>query len=88
MWRNAQLGHAASNCVFVASLNRVGREDRISFWGGSFIAGPNSEILAKAGAESEILIAACDLDTVKPLQDAWMFLNNRRPEAYGDLTRQ
>lgn len=87
MWRNAQLGHAASNNVFVCALNRVGREDRITFWGGSFVAGPNSEILAKAGNTEDILVAQCDLDTVKPLQDAWMFLKNRRPEAYGPLTK-
>ncbi len=87
MWRNAQLGHAASNGVFVASLNRVGREDRITFWGGSFVAGPNSAILAKAGNQEEILLAECDLDKVKPLQDAWMFLKNRRPETYHELTK-
>ncbi len=86
MWRHAQLGHAASNNVFVCALNRVGREERITFWGGSFIAGPNSAILRKAGDQEEVIIAECDLDTVKPLQEAWMFLKNRRPEAYGDLT--
>ncbi len=88
MWRNAQLGHAASNNVYVCALNRVGREDRITFWGGSFIAGPNSAILVKAGDQEQIVIAECDLDKVKPLQDAWMFLKNRRPEAYEDLTKR
>ncbi len=87
MWRNAQLGHAASNCVFVCSLNRVGREDRITFWGGSFIAGPNSAIIAKADDREQVIVAECDLDRVKPLQDAWMFLKNRRPEVYGEITK-
>lgn len=86
MWRNAQLGHAAVNNVFVCSLNRVGREERITFWGGSFIAGPNSALIAKAGDQEQVLIGVCDLDTVKSLQDAWMFLKNRRPEAYESLT--
>jgi predicted amidohydrolase len=81
------LGHAASNCVFIAALNRVGREDRITFWGGSFIAGPNSAILTKAGNKEEVILAKCDLDTVEPLQKAWRFLENRRPEAYSELTK-
>ena len=88
MWRNAQLGHAASNCVYVCSLNRVGREDRITFWGGSFVAGPNSAILAKAGDQEEIITAECDLDRVQALQESWRFLENRRPDAYGDLTKE
>ena len=87
MWRNAQLGHAATNCVYVCSLNRVGREDRITFWGGSFITGPNSAILAKAGDQEQVIVAECDLNRVKALQDCWMFLKNRRPEAYEELTR-
>ena len=87
MWRNAQLGHAASNNVYVCAVNRVGREGAITFWGGSFVADPSSAILAKAGNQEEIVIAECDLNRVKPLQDAWMFLKNRKPEAYGDLTK-
>ncbi|NOS68055.1 MAG: carbon-nitrogen hydrolase [Candidatus Peribacteraceae bacterium] len=85
MWRNAQLGHAASNNVFVCALNRVGRESAMNFWGGSFVADPSSTILAKAGDQEEIVIVKCDLGKVKPLQDAWMFLKNRRPEVYDDL---
>ena len=37
--------------------------------------------------EEEVLLADCDLSKVKPLQEAWMFLKNRRPETYGDLTK-
>jgi len=87
MWRNAQLGHAAANNVYVCAVNRVGREDAITFWGGSFVADPSSAVLAKAGNQEEILIAECDLNRVKALQEAWMFLKNRRPEVYGELTK-
>lgn len=87
MWRNAMLGHAAANSVYVCAVNRVGREDAIAFWGGSFAAGPNSAVLAKAGNQEEIVIAQCDLNMVKALQDAWMFLKNRRPDAYEELTQ-
>lgn len=88
MWRNAQLGHAAANNVYVCAVNRVGKEGAITFWGGSFIASPSSALLATAGNSEEILVAECDLSRVKPLQDAWMFLKNRRPDMYGSLTEQ
>ncbi len=86
MWRNAQLGHAASNNVFVAAINRVGKEGSINFWGGSFIAGPASEVLAITDDKEDILLQTVDLARVKPLQDAWGFLRNRRPETYKPLT--
>ena len=88
LWRNVQLGHAAANSVFVAALNRVGREDAITFWGGSFIADPSSRVLAEGGVGEQIVLAECDLGRVHAIQKAWRFLPNRRPEAYGGLTRR
>lgn len=85
MWRAAQVGHAAANNVFVAAVNRVGREGAITFWGGSFVAGPAGQVMAKAGAGEELVFVECDLGRVKPLQAAWRFLANRRPEVYGPL---
>jgi predicted amidohydrolase len=86
MWRNAMVGHAAANNVFVAATNRVGREDAITFWGGSFVADPASEVVARAGGEEQIVLARCDLSRVAALQEAWRFLHNRRPDRYGRLT--
>jgi N-carbamoylputrescine amidase len=83
MWRAAQVGHAAVNNVYVAAVNRVGREGAITFWGGSFVADPSGALLAKAGAEETVLLADCDLARVAALQQAWRFLANRRPEMYG-----
>jgi predicted amidohydrolase len=88
MWRSAQVGHAAVNNVYVAAVNRVGREGNITFWGGSFIADPSGALLAKAGADEEIVLAECDLARVPALQEAWRFLANRRPGVYGALTRE
>jgi N-carbamoylputrescine amidase len=88
MWRNAQVGHAAVNNVYVAAVNRVGRERAITFWGGSFVAGPAGQVLRKAGDTEEILVVECDLARVAALQEAWRFLANRRPETYTDLTRR
>ncbi len=88
MWRTVQLGHAAANNVFVASVNRIGREDNITFWGGSFVVGPSADLIAKADDTEQVLIATVDLGRVLPMQKAWRFLENRRPETYGPLTKK
>lgn len=85
MWRSAQVGHAAVNNVYVAAVNRVGREDSITFWGGSFVAGPDGHVLACAGGGEQLVLADCRPDRVPALQSAWRFLANRRPEVYGRL---
>lgn len=87
MWRSAQVGHAAVNNVYVAALNRVGTEGKMHFWGGSFIANPGGRILAKADDSEQILIAECDFSYVKKMQESWRFLKERRPEMYGDITK-
>jgi predicted amidohydrolase len=88
MWRAAQVGHAAVNNVFVAAVNRVGREGDITFWGGSFVADPSGAVLGKAGAGEELLLAPCELTRVAALQQAWRFLPNRRPDVYAALTQK
>ena len=87
MWRSVQVGHGAANSVYIAAVNRVGKEDHINFWGGSFIADPAGQVLVKGDDKESIIIAECDLNRVKALQDAWRFLNNRRPDVYHDLTK-
>lgn len=87
LWRNVQLGHAAANSVFVAALNRVGREEALTFWGGSFVADPSSKVLVEGGVGEQIMLVECDFARVRALQQAWRFLANRRPESYGGLTR-
>jgi predicted amidohydrolase len=87
LWRSVQVGHAAANSVYVAAINRVGREDAITFWGGSFIADPSSRVLIEGGVGEQVLIAECDLDRVRAIRQSWGFLANRRPATYGGLTR-
>lgn len=88
MWRAAQVGHAACNNVFVAAVNRVGREGAISFWGGSFVADPAGSVVARSGDDETIVYATLDLARVKPLQEAWRFFTNRRPGLYSALTKK
>ncbi|MFO0930469.1 MAG: carbon-nitrogen hydrolase [Gemmataceae bacterium] len=88
MWRAAQVGHAAVNNVYVAAINRVGKEGAITFWGGSFVAGPDGSLLARAGNGEGLVVAELDLTRVAALQKAWRFLPNRRPEVYGRLVER
>lgn len=84
MWRNAHLGHTASNNVFVAAVNRVGHEGRVAFWGGSFVLDPSSRVLAEGGCAEELVLAGCDLGRVRELQEAWGFLRTHRAAAGGE----
>ncbi len=85
-WELIQRSHAIANGVYVVSVNRVGSEGKIRFWGNSFVAGPLGEIVAHAGAKrEEILIANCDLSKIEETRQAWPFLRDRRIDAYGAL---
>jgi N-carbamoylputrescine amidase len=91
-WETIQRSHAIANGVFVAAVNRVGIEpgpnQGIEFWGGSFVAAPNGEIIAKAGAGEETLIVPIDTRRVDVSRTHWPFLRDRRVDSYGDLTRR
>lgn len=94
-WMNVMKGHAVANGVFVAAANRIGLEqyvpdtDGIQFWGSSFIAGPQGEILAQASHDKEeILIAEVDLDLQENVRQNWPFFRDRRIDAFGDITKR
>ncbi len=86
-WTTIQRSHAIANSVYVASVNRVGKEfpDKVTFWGNSFIANPFGKVLAKAGENEEILIAECDLSQNHEIRHAWRFFYERRVDAYKGL---
>ena len=86
-WELIQRAHALANGVYVAAVNRVGREGKLRFWGNSFVAGPFGEIVARArGDREEILVARCDLEKIPETRQNWPFLRDRRIDAYGALT--
>lgn len=94
-WMNAMKGHAVANGVYVAAANRIGLEQYlpntagIQFWGASFIAGPQGEILAQASHDKEeILIAEVDLDLQENVRQNWPFFRDRRIDAFGDITKR
>lgn len=94
-WIIAQRSHAVSNGVFVISCNRVGYEsapsdhnEGILFWGNSFIAGPQGEILAHASEDKEeILSVTLNLQRSEDVRRIWPFLRDRRIDHYQDLLK-
>ncbi len=88
-WETAQRGHAIANGVFVAAVNRVGREGDLRFWGNSFVADPFGRILKRASTErEETLVVPCDLSRIDEVRTNWPFLRDRRIDAYGGITRR
>ena len=87
MWRRAMVGHAVSNCMPVASANRIGPEgpeDRVqSFYGHSFICNEWGDLVAHYGAkESGVLLATLDLDRAATHRAGMGFFRDRRPQLY------
>ncbi|MEM9243254.1 MAG: carbon-nitrogen hydrolase [Pseudomonadota bacterium] len=89
-WETIQRSHAIANGIYVASVNRVGHEqlagEGIEFWGGSFIADPFGEIIAKADAQSEtIVMATVEPKLIEETRRNWPFLRDRRIDYYANL---
>ena len=95
-WITIQRAHAVANGMPVLACNRTGQEPDpsgqtagIHFWGSSFIAGPQGEILAQAAEDApQILTATIDLAHGEAVRRIWPFLRDRRIDDYGDLTRR
>lgn len=82
-WETVMRGHAIANSVDVVAVNRVGREDKLQFWGQSFITDSFGKVLKRASTNrEEILIGKLDLSKNKKIRNAWGFFRNRRPETY------
>lgn len=100
-WEIMQRAHAVANGCFVCVPNRIGVEkiigadgapvsaDGIEFWGRSFVAAPDGQIIARGSVDAEeVLIVPCDLAQVEISRTHWPFLRDRRVDAYGDITRR
>lgn len=95
-WITVQRGHAVANGLPVVSVNRVGLEpdpsgvtNGIQFWGSSFVAGPQGEILAMAESDKPArIVVDIDMKRCENVRRWWPFLRDRRIENYGDITRR
>jgi len=95
-WITIQRSHAVANGLPVLSCNRIGTEpdpegkgQGIQFWGSSFVAGPQGELLAAADEQEEkVLIVEIDRDRSERVRQIWPFFRDRRIEAYADLLKR
>ncbi|HQN93073.1 MAG TPA: carbon-nitrogen hydrolase [Prolixibacteraceae bacterium] len=95
-WVTVQRGHAVANGIPVVTVNRVGFEEDplgksagIHFWGNSFLAGPQGELLYEAPTDKEInKIINIDLERSEDVRRIWPFLRDRRIDAYSDILRR
>ncbi|WP_244401834.1 carbon-nitrogen hydrolase [Porphyromonas somerae] len=95
-WTLVQRGHAVANGLPVVAVNRVGYEPDpsgvtggITFWGQSFVAGPQGELLEllPTDAEAESVVEV-DMERSEQVRRWWPFLRDRRIDAYGDITKR
>lgn len=94
-WQIVQQGHAVANACFVAAVNRVGFEGipegnhGIHFWGGSFIADPNGQVVRRASdTDEELVVCSIDLSAGEAVKESYSFpFRDRRIDSYQNLTR-
>lgn len=88
-WRTMMRSHAIANGVYVAAINRVGTENQLTFWGGSFVCDPAGHVIDEASSDTEeVLVVPCDLSMIETQRRGWPFLRDRRVDAYGNLLRR
>ena len=88
-WQTIQRSHAIANGVYVLSINRIGREDHLDFWGTSFVSDPFGRVVAQASTDKpEIVRATLDLNQIGTTRQHWPFLRDRRIDAYGGLDQR
>ena len=88
-WQTIQRGHAVANGLPVVTVNRVGDEDGVPFWGTSFVAGPQGELLYEAPVDQEaIAVVEVDMQRSEQVRRWWPFLRDRRIDAYTNITRR
>lgn len=95
-WTTVQRGHAVANGLPVVTVNRVGFEPDpsgltggIPFWGSSFVAGPQGELLYRAPKDEEVeQIVDIDLKRSEQVRRWWPFLRDRRIDEYGGITKR
>jgi len=86
-WERAISAGAHANGFFVFRVNRVGREEKQEFYGKSFCCGPDGEMIdAPSGASEGVIIAEAALEEVAAVRNEWVFLKDRRPGAYSEIS--
>lgn len=93
-WITVQRGHAIANGIPVVACNRIGFEPSpdksggITFWGNSFICGPQGELLVRADDKQDLILMELDRDRCINTRNIWPFFRDRRIDEYTDLIRR
>lgn len=88
-WETVQRGHAVANSCYTATINRVGSEGSIEFWGQSFISDYYGQVIKKASIDKEeILISNIDLNALEEHRRMWPFFRDRRIDSYSEITKR
>ncbi len=88
-WQTIQRSHAVANGVYVVSVNRVGKEGEMNFWGGSFVSNPFGSIMYKAAHDKEeVHVEELDMDKSDRYRTHWPFLRDRRIDSYTPITQR
>jgi N-carbamoylputrescine amidase len=87
-WELVMRAQAIMNRVFVAAVNRVGQEEKIRFYGGSFVADPWGKVVRRASmSRPETVFVKLDLSQIRDARSFFGFFDTRQPHTYGDLTK-
>lgn len=95
-WTTVQRGHAVANGLPVIAVNRTGHESDpsgqtqgITFWGSSFVAGPQGELLYRAPQDEEVVkVIDIDLKRSEQVRRWWPFLRDRRIDEFDALAKR
>lgn len=86
-WERVQVGHAISNSVAVAAVNRVGKEGEMTFWGGSFLSDQFGNVSARAENKEGVTVGNFDPNLGRQIEEGWGFIRNRKPQTYSRLLK-
>lgn len=87
-WETVQRAHAITNGVHVASVNRVGMEGKLNFWGQSFMSDSFGKVLKRASSKNEeVLVCTINIKNNARIKEGWGFIRSRRPGSYDVLQR-
>ncbi|HXA02188.1 MAG TPA: carbon-nitrogen hydrolase [Cytophagaceae bacterium] len=88
-WQTIQRGHSVANGIHVVSVNRIGEEGNMKFWGGSFISNPFGKLLYKASHDKEeVHVEEIDLEKSDSYRTHWPFMRDRRIDSYEGILRR
>ncbi len=87
-WKITMRAHAICNGIHTIAVNRIGVEDKIEFWGNSFLCQPSGTVLNTPNQEEEVYSTTIDLGRSQEYREVWPFFRDRRVDAYSDLLKK